>query len=914
MADSDFPGTRNDRSADDRTGDRRTGDPDRSRWKQIFAIFELALEQPPEARSLFLDEYFSAEDPGAELHRRGVEELLSAHLQQDAELRLQPFVGRDAPPPLDPVDIDGSKKPGEDPATWDSAVRTSAADGESSEPVLGPYVLLRKIGQGGMSTVHLAARRDDAFRRPMVIKVVRDDMENPSMLRRLRVERQILATLEHPYIATLYDGGNTAEGVPYFVMEYVEGQPIDVYCRVNRLSLAERLKLFRKVCEAVQYAHQNLVVHRDIKPSNILVTQDGDPKLLDFGIAKVLDPGSGFVGSAGCLDMELTAPWQRLLTPSFASPEQIRGDAITTVSDVYSLGVLLYLLLTGGLPHSFEGRSLRAIERLLTDEEPVKPSRAVSSGESGEREVNGRRSGGDGSKPGIESGAGVQEPLSGDIDAIILKALRSLPSQRYGSVERFAEDIERFQTGFPVRARAGSRRYRWGKFLRRHRRWVAAVAGVVTLVFLFALSSLLQARRVAFERDKKAQVVSLIQQIFELSDPYVLPGEELTVREALERSLPVIGEGLRDQPEVRAELLHTAGSISVSLGAYGLAKEYLQEALDLRTRSLGRNHPEVAETTRALATAHRQLIELDQAEALALRALELTRNRVGPGHPDLAPALLELISVYCYREQYEAAEPLAQEVLELTQELPEASPLRVAALEYLAQAYSSQGRYAEAAELNRRALALSRQHFGGAHPSQVTTLGNLGVQLRRGGDLEGARSAMEQAIELRSQIFGEQQTDPALLNNLAGIFFASGDFTAAESTYRRALEVVKEKHGERNWMTFSLGLRIARALTHQGRAAEAERQVVALQEHSPLEAGHWMRAEAESILGEAISAQGRCAEAEPMLVGSYRAILDKNRRTRVRGDALERLKTHLVRCGQTERIAAFEALLDRDKE
>ncbi len=293
--------------------------PGSSRWQRVFAIFEQAIERSVEERSAFLDQV-CADDA---LLRRGVEELLEAHAEKTMFLD-RPIFRHGAE--VSSTDL------ADDEDTVDQATIDPTPEADLPFTTLGPYRILRQIGQGGMSTVYSAAREDDAYRRPMVVKVVRHDMQSEAMSRRLRAERQILAGLEHPNIARLYDGASTDDGMPYFVMEYVEGMPIDRYCEENQLSVDERLTLFRKVCAAVHYAHQNLVVHRDIKPSNILVTTDGEPKLLDFGIAKLLNPGLGGA------DIEPTAHWQRLMTPSFASPEQIRGLPITTVSDVYSLG------------------------------------------------------------------------------------------------------------------------------------------------------------------------------------------------------------------------------------------------------------------------------------------------------------------------------------------------------------------------------------------------------------------------------------------------------------------------------------------------------------------------------------------------------------------------------------------------
>ena len=389
-------------------------------WQQVWEIFEQAIARPPDERPVFLDE---ACGDDSQL-RRAVEGMLAA--DQETESFLDRPLGQ------------GGGRPA--PAATGGILPRGT--------MVGPYRVLRQIGQGGMSTVYLAERADDAFPRQVALKLVRPGMESASILRRLRTERQILASLDHPYIARLYDGGTSDEGMPYFVMEHVEGVAIDEYCEQNQLSVDERLTLFGKVAEAVLYAHRNLVVHRDIKPSNILVMAGGDPKLLDFGIAKLIKPELMPTG------VESTATWDRVLTPNYASPEQIRGKLITTASDVYSLGVLLYELLTGRLPHSFEGCSPREIESIITDTEPLPPSvaatRELATGSTpptgGEAETLPYRR-----KHSDE----IRRRLAGDLDAIVLTALRSAPQRRYASVEQLMADIERHQAALPVMARTG---------------------------------------------------------------------------------------------------------------------------------------------------------------------------------------------------------------------------------------------------------------------------------------------------------------------------------------------------------------------------------------------------------------------------------------------------------------------------
>src|SRR5262245_44441661 len=329
---------------------------------------------------------------------------------------------------------------------------------------IGSYRVVRSLGEGGMGTVYLAMRADEEFIKYVAIKVIREGRDSKEIIARFRRERQILAALDHPNIAKLLDGGTTDQGFPYFIMEYIQGTRLDEYCDSHKLNTAERLELFRSVCSAVQFAHQNLIVHRDLKPANILVTSDGVPKLLDFGIAKFLNPGTY------ADDLPPTDTIMRAMTPEYASPEQFKGDPITTSSDIYSLGVILYQLLSGARPYTFTGKSPAEVYNAVCQDEPARPSTAVTE-------------------------------LHGDLDNIIMMALRKEPQKRYASAEALSSDIRRFLSGHPVLASKGTRRYRAGKYIRRHKAGIAAAVAVVALLIAFALTATFQNIRIAQQRD-----------------------------------------------------------------------------------------------------------------------------------------------------------------------------------------------------------------------------------------------------------------------------------------------------------------------------------------------------------------------------------------------------------------------------
>jgi len=417
-------------------------------WQQVRNVFHATLELPLDQRAAYLDK--SCSDPAI---RREVESLLRFHDQENDLMESSAF---------------------------DLLKGSADAHGQDAwvGNFIGPYQVVAKVGEGGMGVVYRAIRVDDQYLKQVAIKVIRSGVNSSHYLRRFKNERQIMASLDHPNIARLLDGGATKEGLPYFVMEYIEGERIDEYCDKRKLPVTERLELFRQVCGAVQYAHQRLIVHRDIKPGNILVTDKG-PKLLDFGIAKLLDPELFLQTTA--VTMTLMKP----MTPECASPEQIYGEPITTASDVYSLGVLLYRLLTGHPPFRFEGRPLHELAREISETEPTKPSLVIDrvveeTSYDGSRvqltpEVVSRSREGE---PGV-----LRDRLAGDLDNILLKALRREPERRYSSVEQFSEDIRRHLEGLPVWARKDTIRYRTAKFVKRHRTSVAVgVLFVITLI------------------------------------------------------------------------------------------------------------------------------------------------------------------------------------------------------------------------------------------------------------------------------------------------------------------------------------------------------------------------------------------------------------------------------------------------
>ncbi len=725
-------------------------------WERINEILLEALEHAPAQRTVFLHRACGDDD---EL-RREVESLLAS----DSEPELMRRVER---------------------PSFDLLGRSAMDEGQR----IGPYQVVREIDRGGMGTVYLAVRADDEYERRVAIKVLRRDGDSAEISHRFRIERQILARLDHPNIAKLYESGTTADDRLYFVMEYVEGERIDLYCDRHRLTLRQRLELFRKVLTAVQFAHQNLVVHRDLKPGNILVTADGEPKLLDFGIAKLLQPEPG-------LSATVTGVGQRLMTPEYASPEQVCAEPITTASDVYSLGVLLYELLTGHLPYRLKSRQQEEIQRVICGQEPDKPSSAVSRVE----EIRARGGTPVELTPAVVSRARGEEPrrlrrrLSGDLDNIVLMALRKEPQHRYASVEQLSGDLRRHLEGRPVRAHKDTFAYRTGKFLVRRKKVVAAALFAILFLAGGVRYRELQQREITRARDRAQRVSEFLIELFEISDPSEARGNSVTAREILDRGARRIGRQLREEPELQAALMNTMGQVYMKLGLYETAAPLLETALAQRREVYG-EHPEVAESLRGMAALRFSQGDYDAAEPFSREALAMTRELLGAEHRDIAGALNDLAMVRYQKGDYERAEALFHESLAMQRRLPDASHRDVTAtLENLAILLRDQGDYDGAEPLFRESLAIGREHLGSDHPSVARALNNLALLLYSKEDYATAEPLFRESLAMARELLGDEHPNVARpLNNLALTLQARGEYDAAESLLRESL-AIRRKH------------------------------------------------------------------------------------------------------------------------
>lgn len=482
--------------------------------------------------------------------------------------------------------------------------------------IIGSYQIERELGHGGMGVVYLASRADAQFQKLVAIKLIRPGAMGDQVLARFRAERQILANLDHPNIARLIDGGVTDEGKPYLVMEYVQGaRPIDSYCDEHRLSIRERLYLFRQVCEAVQYAHRFLVVHRDLKPGNILISADGAVKLMDFGVAKNLL--AGFVTAPA-----LPTLGTQLITPAYASPEQVRGEQIGTTSDVYSLGVVLYELLSGFHPFGSDERPLHELLHAICEAEPERPS-AVTHRSAKKAAAGAAASAG---IPEILTARrehrtrALRRTLRGDLDWIVLKAMRKDPQRRYASVEQFSEDIRRHLEGFPVVARPDTVRYRFSKFVQRNKAGVAGGAVILVAMWAFGFWIALRAQRSANERDAAVEMSYFLEKLVGAT------GGGYS-QEVLERDAAQVLRRLEGKPEMQAEMLETIGEAYEKLGKLDQALPLLERALSIRRATFPAGHWLIAEAESALGGCLAAEGRFTEAEPLLVHSHPILAGR-----------------------------------------------------------------------------------------------------------------------------------------------------------------------------------------------------------------------------------------------------------------------------------------------
>ena len=857
------------------------------RWQEIRRVLEAALDLEPQDRAVFLDSE-CAEDPGL---RAEVEGMLASYEKSSSLLETPAIrLGGGA---ADPSETDSLTEP--------------AVSGSDMPSRVGRYRLVETLGQGGMGEVFLAHRIDD-YEQEVAIKLLRPGRQNEELLLRFLRERQILAGMEHPNIAKLLDGGTTEDGRPYLVMEYIQGEPFDAYCDREDLTVEQRLSLFVEVCDAIQFAHQNLVVHRDLKPGNILVTAEGRPKLLDFGIAKILRPEE-FPQTVVPTRTGLTP-----MTPEYAAPEQIRGRAVTTATDVYALGVLLYEVLAGRKPFALSGGDFGKLVQDICHREPSRPSTVVLKPPPTESSTEAAEDASRRSKDYL------RRRLAGDLDAIVLRALSKEPGDRYASAAQMRDDIQRHLDGLPVLARTGSLLYYAGKLIRRHRAGVSVALVAALSLAAFLATVFAQQRRLLEEqslrlvqRDRAETVSSWMLELFELPAPSRSRGEKITVRELLDRNAATLAAQGKGDLRLQAELTGTIGRTYAQLGLS-------QEGIDLLRRSVSLHRQAGASEERpdeaALGTRLHQLADAltsfgDFRRAIVVGREALARRTTAEqevGSAAVAQSLGLLGHLEDLQGNYERADSLLDEALALAREAGDESVL-AKILDYSAEAHWSAGEFEAALPLYREALVLlvelhgeldpdvalmeanlawaeatehpqraesrlresiadQRKVFEDAHPVLATSLNNLGLVLYDTSRFEEAEAVLQEAADMQRELFGAGHPKVArTLSNLANAQAALGKLDSAEQHLRAALEVVERRLGADH---ADYGLCLNNLAELYLRRGDAERALPLLeQSQAVLEAAlgreHPRLTEVLSSRGQAERLLGRRVEAERML-------------------------------------------------
>lgn len=752
---------------------------------------------------------------------------------------------------------------------------------------IGAYRLLEKLGEGGMGIVYLAHRVDEAYDQVVAIKLLRRSLAGEGLENRFRRERQILAQLDHPNIARLHDGGSTSDGVPFFVMDHVEGTALDRHCRDAGLGLRPRIDLFLDICSAVTYAHRHLIVHRDIKPSNILVTPDGVPKLLDFGIAKLMEEG----GDAGAT---ITAAGLAPLTPRYASPEQLRGEAITTASDVYSLGVMLYRLLTGRLP-----------EPALSSAERLKASRNID--------------------PAYLVGHSVvlwRRQLRGDLDVVLFKALAEDVGERYASVDALAEDLRRWADGRPILARPPAILYRLRKFAGRNRLAAGLIAALVALLVGYAATATFfsirlanEHERVRAEQRRAEQASDFLAGLFDVADPESGRGGEITARQVLSRGAERARVELQDQPELQARVFFTIAGLYAKLGLFAETRQFFERCAELRSDLLGPDALETLVCRTELASAWLELGDFAQAEGIledverkirlhgeiagaerarilgllgmtkmrrgdlsgarvaAQRSLALRQSEVTPDHLAIGNSY-QLLGVIAANEEKveQAGEFFAQAVASRSQVIGRLHPAQLASLKGLASIAQKQGDLGTAQRLGEEILTVEVETWGEEHPRVAFSLSNLGMVAMEQGDLRRADSLLHRALEIRRTLLGpEHPSISPSLTTLAALRQRQGRPQEAEALYREALDLARTTFGQRSPTLGRILEPFGNLLLNLRRATEAEavlRQAYDLRREA-LGSTNPLVLRTGAALGGSLLALDRFEEAEPLLLNHY---------------------------------------------
>ena len=773
---------------------------DKKQWKKISHIFDIALTLPKERRTTYI-ESLCEDNP---VLFKEVNELLKSVEDSDRileeQLRRNEILLQDLSAHL------------EESKSSKSLINST----------LGKWKIISLLGKGGMGDVYKVERTETDIQQYGALKIMRRGLDTPENIRRFRLEKQILAGLHHPNIASLIDGGLSENGLPFLVMEYVEGNPVTQYCDQNNLTINQRIKLFSSICEGVQYAHKNLIIHRDLKPENILVTKNGHVKILDFGIAKLLDPD---LYEWSAVETRQNA---RIMSIEYAAPEQVAGEPVNTSTDQFTLGLLLFELLAGIQPFDFEDHPYREIRRIILEEQSPYPSHRIRNYQDKQKlaEIAKNRS---------ATVDNLTSQLTGDLDSIILKTLRKDHKARYNSIDQLKIDLKNYLENKPVLARRNSTFYRAKKFVKRNSKGIATVSAfiliIISLVSYFTFQLTQERNTAQLEAKTAEQVSSFMLGLFEANQPSEAQGDTLTARTLLNRgadkakelnnqpivqarmyeeigrayhaiglyqdALTVLKESLELRREIHGEqhievanILNLQGFSFKEIGDYAVAESLYQKALTVQHNVLENKHPDIAETQNNLGVLYRVLGEYDKAENHLSKALKIWRNQYGDEHAETANTLSNLGIVYRFNGDLETAEAYLNQAYKIQQKInPELNHPKTATItETLGYVLKEQKKYDEAESMYRLSLKIRRKIYGNNHTDVANTLNNLSVLLAEQGKLQEAEDLIKESTKIRKQQLGTDHIQyVSSLHNLAFFYQKNENFASADSLYQRTL-------------------------------------------------------------------------------------------------------------------------------
>jgi eukaryotic-like serine/threonine-protein kinase len=725
---------------------------------------------------------------------------------------------------------EGAAASGGSEATLDTGGSGGSSTGRSKERMsVGPYVLVRKLGEGGMGQVWLA-EQTAPVKRQVALKLIKGGMYDSSVMQRFESERQSLAIMNHPAIAKVFDAGSTADGQPYFVMEYVEGLPITRYCDNKKLAIGERIELFIKVCEGVQHAHQKAIIHRDLKPSNVLVSEvDGKPvpRIIDFGIAKAIS------AQAGPEQTMFTQTGALVGTPGFISPEQADPSVldVDTRTDVYALGVILYVLLAGAPPFNLEHwrkKPLDEVLRQLREEDPPSPSAKLSGEKDTANDSAANRS--------IEPRRLVTV-LRGDLDWVTMKALEKDRARRYGSPSELAADLDRYLHNQPVVARPASTAYRLRKYVQRHRLGVAVGVGALALLVAFGVAQAVELRRITRERDRADRIAQFMTGMFKVSDPNEARGNTVTAREILDKASNDIVTGLTNDPQLQARLMYTMGKVYLSLGLDARGQSLLERAVEIQRRTLGSENRETLQTATALVTALRYRGRFPDSEKLGRETVDAQRRKLGERDLDTLEGMSGLAKILSNEGRYDEAEKLQRQVVEGQRgALGPENRETLMSIRAMSDILRRQGQFGEAEKLERQVLEAQRRILGLDNLDTLSTLTSLGSTLQSAAHFDEAEKVFRQSLEIHTRIEGADHPDTLMvMTDLANTLTNEGRLAEAEKLQRELVERYSRVLGSEHPDALHAEETLSFTLGDENRLAEAEkieREVIASWRHA----------------------------------------------------------------------------------